>query len=255
MELAGRTVLLTGASRGIGLAIAHELARHDARVLLGVRNVAEAPSDVPGATPVHLDLASRESIDAGLDAIAQEQIDVLINNAGEYSGGQLEDQDLGLIYAMVQVNVLGMIHLTHRLLPQMLERGEGKIVNQGSIVGHLFMPGLSTYAATKAAVRGFTDCLARELHGSGVSVLELMTGGVDTDMLGVARDGLQEVYKTDTDDWIQYTPEEWAAKVVKAIEDDDAVLGPGGKAELGRLATHAPRVVLDQVSRRAFERR
>jgi short-subunit dehydrogenase len=260
MELEGRTILITGANRGIGRAIAERLATEPVRLLVGVRDLGSyepivAPSD--GATeirPVRMDLGSRESIDECLDSLGPEvdQIDVLINNAGEFTAGQIEQQDLGLVYAMVQANLLGPIHLTHRILPGMLKRGAGKIVNQGSIVGYMFFPGVSTYSATKAGVIGFTECLARELHDTDVSVLELITGGVDTDMLAVARDELSE--HMDTSSFIQYSPEEWAEKVVGAIRSDDAVVGPGGKAALGKLATRGPRWLLNTVASRTFER-
>jgi short-subunit dehydrogenase len=253
MDLTGRTVLITGASRGIGRALAQELSRRRLRLLLGVRDLADAPA-LANARAVELDLSSPAAIDAGLAALDDETVDVLINNAGEFIAGRLEEQDPDAIAELVQVNVLGVMHLTRRLLPGMLARGHGKIVNQGSIVGYLFVPGVTTYAATKAAVRGFTESLARELDGTGVSVLELVTGGVDTDMLAEARAALDDLYATDTDGWIQYSAPEWAQKVVKAIEDDDDVVGPGGKAALGKLATHGPRWLLDRATRRAFDR-
>ena len=253
MDLTGRTVLITGASRGIGRALAQELSRRRLRLLLGVRDLADAPA-LANARAVELDLSSPAAIDAGLAALDDETVDVLINNAGEFTAGRLEEQDPDAIAELVQVNVLGVMHLTRRLLPGMLARGHGKIVNQGSIVGYLFVPGVTTYAATKAAVRGFTESLARELDGTGVSVLELVTGGVDTDMLAEARAALDDLYATDTDGWIQYSAPEWAQKVVKAIEDDDDVVGPGGKAALGKLATHGPRWLLDRATRRAFDR-
>ena len=253
MDLTGRTVLITGASRGIGRALAHELSRRRVRLLLGVRDLADAPA-LANARAVELDLSSPAAIDAGLAALDDETVDVLINNAGEFTAGRLEEQDPDAIAELVQVNVLGVMHLTRRLLPGMLARGHGKIVNQGSIVGYLFVPGVTTYAATKAAVRGFTESLARELDGTGVSVLELVTGGVDTDMLAEARAALDDLYATDTDGWIQYSAPEWAQKVVKAIEDDDDVVGPGGKAALGKLATHGPGWLLDRATRRAFDR-
>ena len=223
------------------------------RLLLGVRDLADAPA-LENARAVELDLSSPAAIDAGLAALDDETVDVLINNAGEFTAGRLEEQDPEAIAELVQVNVLGVMHLTRRLLPGMLARGHGKIVNQGSIVGYLFVPGVTTYAATKAAVRGFTESLARELDGTGVSVLELVTGGVDTDMLAEARAALDDLYATDADGWIQYSAPEWAQKVVKAIEDDDDVVGPGGKAALGKLATHGPRWLLDRATRRAFDR-
>lgn len=260
MDLNGATCLVTGANRGIGLAIAQRLAQEPVRLLVGVRDLSRyEPIDVPegGAAevrPVHMDLGSRESIDRCLSELGEEteRIDVLVNNAGEFTAGQLEQQDLDLIYAMVQANLLGPIHLTHRILSGMLARGRGKIVNQGSVVGYLFAPGISTYAATKAGVIGFTECLARELRDTDVTVLELVTGGVDTDMLAVAREELAD--HMDTSSFTQYSSQEWAEKVVEAISSDKQVVGPGGKAALGKLATRGPRWLVDAATASAFER-
>jgi short-subunit dehydrogenase len=262
MRLDDITILVTGSNRGIGRAIVEALAEHPVRVLAGMRETGEFEQLGQSAhshsqvRPVRLDLSSAESIEdslAGLGAERQ-QIDVLVNNAGEFTAGQFEHQDLAAIYAMVQSNLTGLMHLTHALLPPMLARGSGKIVNQASIAGYLFVPGISSYAATKAGVVGFTECLARELEGTGVGVLELVTGGVDTDMLAVARAELNRNYGEQTDSWVQYQPREWAAKVVRAIADDEDVVGPGGAAALAKLATRAPRWVLNAASSRAFSR-
>jgi len=260
MDLDGATCLITGANRGIGLAIAERLAEEPVRLLVGVRELSryesiKAPQG--GASeirPVRMELSSRESIDACLHELGGEleTIDVLINNAGEFTAGQLERQDLGLIYAMVQANLLGPIHLSHQVLPGMLARDHGKIVNQASVVGHMFYPGVSTYSATKAGLIAFSECLARELHDTNVSVLELITGGVDTDMLDVAREELDQ--HLDTSGFVQYEPQEWAEKVVAAIESDDNVVGPGGKVALGKLASHGPRWLLDGLAGASFDR-
>ena len=132
-----------------------------------------------------LDLGSRETIDEGCDALGDEirRIDVLVNNAGAFTAGQLETQDVGDLDDLFQVNLVGLAHLTRRVLPAMLERGSGKIVNHSSLVAYFRFPGISTYSASKAGVAAFTDSLRRELRGTGVTTLEIVTGGVDTEML------------------------------------------------------------------------
>ncbi len=260
MELENITCLVTGANRGIGRAITEALAQHPVRVLAGVRDVAAFPalehSEALEVRPVRMDLGSFDSIEASVAGLGPEldRIDLLINNAGEFTSGQFEQQDLACVYSMVQANLLGTMHLTHRVLPGMLRRDTGKIVNTASIAGYLFVPGISSYAATKGGVVGFSECLGRELHDTGVSVLELITGGVDTDMLAGARHQLDEHYATDTDGWIQYTPDEWAGRVIEAILADDDVLGPGGKSALAKLATRGPRWLLDNATARVFSR-
>jgi len=216
------------------------------------------PIEAPGALdvrPVRIDLSSRESIEASCAELgdAVDAIDLLVNNAGAFTAGQLETQDLGDIYDVVQATLLGTVHLTRRVLPGMLARDRGKIVNNSSIVGYLHFPGVSTYSAAKAGVSGFTECLRRELHDTGVSTLHVVTGGIDTDMLEETRQQLAPHY-SNTDSWAQHTPEEWAEKIVDAIVDDTDTLGPGGKAALGKLASHLPSFVLDGVASSAFER-
>lgn len=255
MEIAGKTVLVTGTSRGIGKAIAEELARRGARVLAGTRD-GGAPEARGGAVvPVKMDLGSRASIDECCDALAGElpQVDVLVNNAGSFTAGQLEGQDIDAMYELFQVNLAGLAHLTRRVLPLMLERGSGKIVNHASIVAYLHFPGVSTYSASKAGVSAFTESLRRELKGTGVSTLEIVTGGVDTKMLRGAADRLDE--HANPSGWQWMKPEEWAGKIVDAIEQDKHVLEPPGRSRLGKLMASAPAFVIDVLAARGFKRR
>ena len=136
----------------------------------------------------------------------------------------------------------------------MLARGRGKVVNNASMSGYAFFPAASTYAASKAGVVAFSESLRRELAGTPVTVLHLVTPGVDTDMLAETKRGY-ESYGTDPASWDQVPAAEWAAKTVAAIEDDSAVLAPGGRSGLAKLASRGPGFVLDAVSRRMFSRR
>jgi hypothetical protein len=257
MELNGLTALVTGSNRGIGRAIAGELATRRLDLLLyGVRSPDQFEPPPPprgGAREVRvlgLDLSSRDSIAAG--AAALPPVDVLVNNAGLMTGGLLEEQDVDDIYAMFQVNLVALVHLTRLLLPAMLERRRGMIVNNASISGYAWFPSATTYAAAKTGVVAFSESLRRELKGTGVGVLHLVTPGVATDML----DATREVYgrHMDAAAWDDQPPEEWAAKAVRAIERDDHVLGPGGRLALAKLASRGPAALLDLVSSRAFSR-
>jgi uncharacterized protein len=229
-------------------------------VLAGVRLVEsfEAPALTPGGArtvkAVRMDLSSRASIDECCEELGDElgEIDLLVNNAGLMTGGLLEEQAMEEVYAMFQVNLLGVAHLTQRVLPGMLERRAGTIVNNASISGYAYFPAASTYAASKAGVVAFTESLRRELRGSGVHAMHLVTPGVATGML----QDTDEVYgrHMDTSGWDRIPPDEWAAKVVSAIEADRRVLGPGGRSSLAKLAAHAPAFVLDALTARLFSR-
>ena len=156
------------------------------------------------------------------------------------------------VYAMFQVNLVAVAHLTHRVLPWMLARSRGKIVNNASISGYAYFPAASTYAASKAGVVALTESLRRELAGTGVTAMHVVTPGVKTDML----DATRETYGRymDTSDWDEVTPEEWASRIIRAVERDEAILGPGGKTALAKLASRGPAFLLDAVSSRMFSR-
>jgi len=257
MDLTGTTALVTGANRGIGHALCEALAARPLRlVLAGTRrpDEFEPVAGVAEVRPVRLDLSGREQLDGCADALAAElaTVDLLINNAGLMTGGLLEQQDIDAVYAMFQVNLVAVAHLTQRVLPQMLARGHGKIVNNTSISGYAAFPGASTYAASKAGVVAFSESLRRELRGTGVDVLHVVTPGVDTEML----DATEAVYgrHMDTSSWDKVEPLAWAEKIVNAIESGDHVLGPGGKTAFAKLASRGPAFLLDALSDRMFSR-
>lgn len=260
MELNGLTALVTGANRGIGRAIAEALASEPLGLLLAGARDPEAADPLPTpsggareARYVALDLSSRESIERSSAALEQlDSIDLLINNAGRMTGGLLEEQDVEEIYAMFQVNLVAVTQLTRAVLPGMLKRGRGKIVNNASISGYAYFPGASTYAASKAGVVAFSESLRRELRGTGVDVLHLVTPGVETEMMDATREAYGR--HLDTSGWDLQPAAEWAEKVVKAIRSDDHVLGPGGRTALAKLASRGPAALLDRISDRIFSR-
>ncbi len=262
MDLTGKTALVTGANRGIGRALLERLSELPLRsILAGVRDVEafqalDIDSGAAGEVrAVRLDLSSQAAIEGSCAELGDEigEIDVLVNNAGLMTGGLLEEQSLDEVYAMFQVNLLGVVHLTRRVLAGMLARKQGTIVNNASISGYAHFPGASTYAASKAGVVAFTESLRRELRGTGVHAMHLVTPGVATDMLGAT----EAVYgrHMDTSGWDRIAPEQWAEKVVGAIEADKRVLGPGGRSGLAMLAARGPAFLLDAVTARTFSRR
>ena len=251
MDLDGTTVLVTGANRGIGRAIAEELSRRGANVLAGVRELDSQHALDGGAnlTTVRMDLSGPDAIQASVEELRSRRVDVVVNNAGVFVGGLLESQEVDRIYELLQSNLAGPIHLTRLLLPQMLEGGKGKIVINSSIIGHAPFPGATTYAASKAGLAGFAQSLRRELEETEVGVLELVTPGVDTDMM----DEVKRAYEghSDASNWDRVEPEEWAEHVADAIENDDDELKPGGGERLAKLA---PKRLIDAAAKRGFER-
>lgn len=257
MDLVGTTALVTGANRGIGRAVVEALANRPLRLILaGVRDPGtfEPVSGCAEVRPVRLDLSDRARIEECVHGLGPEfaELDLLVNNAGQMTGGLLEEQCIEQVYALFQVNLVAVAHLTQLVLPAMLAKGRGKVVNNASISGYAYFPAATTYAASKAGVVAFSESLRRELKGTGVDVLHLITPGVDTDMLAAT----EQVYgrHIDTSTWTRLQPEEWATRIVKAIESDSRVLSPGGKTGLAKLASRGPALVLDGLSARMFTR-
>ena len=258
MILSDKTILVTGANRGIGRAIAEELAHHPVNLLLGMRNL---ESYVPiensyarNIKPIKLDLSSKESIDQSIGSIKNDikDLDILINNAGQFVAGPLQKQNLDEIYSLFQVNIVGLIHLTHSLLPILLARKQAKIVNNASIAGYAYLPDNSTYSATKAAVVAFSESLRRELENTRVGVLHLVTPGVDTEMMKKVENTFSRNNKPI--DLKKISPEKWAKKVVHAIESNKNILSPSGSTELLKIISHGPPLLVDLMSRKMFKR-
>lgn len=251
MDLKDKRVLVTGASGGIGNAIVVEIAGRGARVLAGVRELdndhkLETSTNVQR---VRVDLSSRGTVEESFAMLPGSDVDILINNAGQFEGGLLEHHEVAKIYSLLQATLVGPIHLTRLLLPGMLKRNDGKIVNNASIVGHVPFPGATVYAAAKAGLHGFTESLRRELETTDVSVLELITPGIDTAMMDQVQRQLSE--HINTDNWDHVEPKEWAKKIVDAIESDKDELNPGGAEQIAKLL---PKALVDFGTRRAFSR-
>lgn len=251
MKLKDAKVLVTGGNRGIGLALAQAFREAGAQVWIGSREA----RPIEGFAVVALDLSSREGIARVLPELEKLEFDVLVNNAGQLTGGLLEEQDLDAVYSMFQVNLLALVQLTQGLLPGMLKRGRGKIVNNSSVSGVMSFPLASTYSAAKSGVIAFTQCLAQELSGTGVSTLVMVTPGVKTRMF----DEIPEKYgsKMDLKLMSSIPPEEWAKEVVQAVMEDREVLQPKGFTGIGvQLAKHCPslfgRIVSSQYRRQGL---
>ena len=180
------SVLVTGASTGIGRATALMLAERGMTVYAGVRNASDesdlAAAAVGDLRPVRLDVTKPAQVEAAVAAIAGDGgLGALVNNAGVYYGGPLELTTEREIRATFEVNVLGLLLLTRACLP-MLRESAGRIVNISSISGLVALPGVSVYAGSKFAVEAITDSLRTELSAFGIRVIAVEPGSIQTEI-------------------------------------------------------------------------
>ena len=198
MKLAGCRALITGASAGIGHELAQQLAGRAAVLVLVARRRerleklrAQLTQQAPNLI-VHVreaDLSDPAQVDELSEWIERENvaIDFLVNNAGLGDMGPFSSGESGRIKEMLMVNVVALTMLTRRLLPQMIARKRGAILNVSSAASFLPIAGFAVYAASKAYVTSFSEAIRAELRGTGVSVTSLCPGPVHTEFRDVAR--------------------------------------------------------------------
>lgn len=194
IDLQGRIALVTGASQGIGRAVALELARKGAVVGLAARNVAkleEATAEIQAAggqaAVFAMDVASEESIKAGAKAVLDRfgKIEILVNNAGITRDGLMLRMKRGDWDEVLNANLTGTYLLTQAVLAPMLKNRWGRIVNLSSVVGRTGQAGQVNYAASKAGLIGLTRSMAREFASRGVTVNAVAPGYIETPMTAV----------------------------------------------------------------------
>ncbi len=186
----GQVALVTGASRGIGAAIALELARKGVRVVgtatseAGANNISQQLADYPGCTGRVLDVADPTQGDALVDAVLKEMgaLHILVNNAGitrDTLAMRMKDEDWD---AVINANLKGVFRMSRAVMRPMMKQRYGRIIGITSVVGASGNPGQANYAAAKAGVAGMTRALARELGSRGITVNCVAPGFIDTDM-------------------------------------------------------------------------
>lgn len=186
-----KTVLITGASSGIGEGCARKFASHGARLILNARSTDKLAAFAQELKEKHdtdcyvmpFDVCNREAAVEALDALPEEwqSIDVLINNAGLAIGTDKEHEgDLAEWEVVIDTNIKGLLSMTRLVVPGMVARGRGHIINIGSIAGDAAYPGGSVYCATKAAVKALSDGLRIDLVDTPLRVTNIKPGLVET---------------------------------------------------------------------------
>lgn len=221
-NIAGKTIAITGAARGIGYATAKALLVRGARVVIGDRDVALGESAVAGlgklgqVSGYPLDVSDRESFATFLDKARTDgfggpagRIDVLINNAGVMPIGPFLDQSEQSIRSAIEVNFYGVLTGCQLVLPEMIARRSGHIVNVASMAGMVAVPGQVVYAGTKFAVVGLSTAMADEFAPQGVQVTVVMPTFTNTELIaGTSPTAAQKPVQ----------PEDVAAAIVKSLD-------------------------------------
>jgi hypothetical protein len=196
MDLRGRTALVTGASSGIGVSMARQLAAAGASLVITARRkdrldaLAKELREAHGTdvVTIALDLGKPDAPAALFEATegAGKPIDVLVNNAGFGTQERFDRMPWAKAAEQIQLNVVSLTELTHRFLGAMLTRDRGHVLNVASIGAYMPVPWYATYAAGKAYVRNFTEAVASELAATNVRVCCLCPGGTRTEFLDVS---------------------------------------------------------------------
>ena len=204
MPLKGKHVVITGGNGGIGNALSNILREQGARVSIIDR--------IAGSNTRVTNLADADELDALCETLKTHRIDILINLAGLMYFGHFPEQNIAHLSTMLIVNLEVPMRLAQAVIPGMLQRGEGHIVNIGSVFGALPFPHFTTYSTTKAGLQGFSEALRREYAGKGISVTHVSPRAVNTPLNNEAVAELHQRTSVTND-----TPEVVARIIAQAI--------------------------------------
>lgn len=240
MDLNGKLALVTGGSRGIGLAVSKELsargasvwiaARDGDRLTLARRQIEEARrSDRQGVGTLTLDVTDAGQVESVLSAFTAETgvPDILVNSAGVAHPGRFEELDLEIFRWMMEVNYFGTVHVTKAIVPGMIARGFGHIVNISSIAGFLGVYGYSAYGASKFAVTGLSDVLRAEMKPLGIGVSLVFPPDTDTEQLVYEAQFKPAVTKALSSTAKALSPEKVARSIVDGVVRRRFIITPG----------------------------
>ncbi|MBL7818551.1 MAG: SDR family oxidoreductase [Saprospiraceae bacterium] len=261
MNLKGKKIWITGASSGIGEALAYAFAREGAQLILSARNEKELErvknncTTPPSVKVLPLDIGDHDAIFVKAEKLIKEigAIDVLINNAGLSQRSLAKDTDLSVTKRLLDVDLTGTIALTKAVLEPMIQQKSGQIIVVTSIMGKLGAPLRSSYAAAKHGLHGYFDTLRSELYDDGIRVLLVCPGYVRTNISinALVADGKNQGTMDEATEK-GFTPEEVAAKIMKAMKNgkEEIVIAKGKVLLATYLKRFAPRL-LSRMTRNA----
>lgn len=249
-ELTGKLALITGGSSGIGLALARELAQQGMRIAILARRqevLDTAKVEIENLSQsevftISADVSNWEQVSSAL-ATFQDEVgvpDLLINSAGVARPGQFEELDVEVFHWTLDINLLGPIHVCKAVVPGMLERGSGHIVNVSSVAGFIGTYGYTAYGASKFGLRGFSDTLRAELRSRGINVTTVFPPDTDTPQLAAEMPYKPAVTKVLAETASLQPPEKVAAAIRKGIQKNRILIIPGFEGKAIYLANNLP---------------
>jgi len=265
------SVIVTGASSGIGRAATIRLAKSGYKVFGLARSydklkalAAELPAE--NYIPIEFDITRPETFGAVVDGIAARgDIFGLVNNAGYVEPGAIEDIDMADIRVQFETNFFGLVGLTKQVLPFMMQKGEGRIVNTSSMAGLVSLPLIGAYCASKHALEAVADALRMELWNTGIKVVNINPGVIETNIHAVTnsktailkkKSRFAGAYKKYLEDVSRGLPVSRVADAIaEAISSPDPkpryIVGSGREKAGLRLRPYIPdRLFYSQVSKR-----
>ena len=249
-ELTGKLALITGGSSGIGLTLAKELAQQGMRIAILARRLEvldTAKVELENLSQsevftISADVSNWELVSKALVTF-QDEVgvpDLLINSAGVARPGQFEELDVEIFHWTLDINLLGPIHVCKAVVPGMLERGSGHIVNVSSVAGFIGTYGYTAYGASKFGLRGFSDTLRAELRSRGINVTTVFPPDTDTPQLTAEMPYKPAVTKVLAETASLQPPEKVATAIRKGIQKNRILIIPGFEGKAIYFANNLP---------------
>ena len=256
-----KTIWITGASGGIGNALAKELSAAGARLILSAPTGDLAALHILASEctnghehfVVTFDLTSADEINQAVDKVLKQhsRVDILINNAGMTHRSQIIDTEISVDRTLMEINYLGPLTLVKRLLPRMVSQGGGQVIVISSVLGLIATPQRSAYIAAKHAMTGFYEALRAEMSDKGIDVNLVFPGFVKTDIAKNALTGKGEHYgKSDPGQENSMTPEEFSRRLLHGVSTGKKRMIIAGKEQILVHLNRLSPMLVSQIVRR-----
>lgn len=245
MSFREKVVLITGGSSGIGLSAARQfsalgahvwiVARSTGRLEAAIEQIQSArQSPAQSCGFVSADVSDETQAEAAAVQVAEQAgpVDILINAAGVVHPGYFQELDQDIFRWMMEVNYFGTVYITKAIIPSMIERRSGHIVNISSLLGQIGFVGYTAYSASKFAVRGYSDALRSELKPKGVGVSLVLPPDTDTPQLAYENQYKPYEIKEVTGEMKTMSPDEVAGAILSGVQKGRYLILPGFESKL-----------------------